>query len=133
MIKEIPDNIKDKLYTLEINKEIIEKELTRYLKDYLLLKKFNKFDSIDHRNFDADDEFLFYNLMSNVKTEIKIKLRLLKLLQSLIVDIYDKYLMKGKDNKDMFYTKIAIYKLQHITDIEDDFIKENINLTLKFL
>lgn len=133
MIKEIPDEIKIKIHTLEVRKEIIEKELTRYLKDYLLVNKFN----FKHRNFDefdtTDDEVLFYNLMSNVKTKIRVNSRMLNLINNLLINIYDKYLLKNGDDKNMFYTKLAIYNLYNSNiDLEDDFIKQNIKLVLSF-
>ena len=59
---------------------------------------------------------------------------MLDLLNSLITDIYDKHLINNCSNKDMLYTKIAMYNLQTMNiKLKDDFINQNINLTVKFL
>ena len=130
MIKEIPDNIKDKLYTLEVRKETIEKEITKCFKDYSLLNKF-QFEQRTIDDFDStDDEILFFNYASELKTKIRVNLRMLNLVNILLNCIYEKCLLKNGDNKNMFYTKIAIYNLQNSNiDLEEDFIKQNIKLT----
>ena len=90
MIKEIPDNIKDKLYTLEVRKETIEKEITKCFKYYSLLNKF-QFEQRTINDFDStDDEILFFNYASELKTKIRVNLRMLNLVNILLNCIYEK-------------------------------------------